>query len=351
MPEYASGAYSYEEIISQGRAWAELIPLIIGQSDSIVNILTSIEEVIFTGCGSGLNAAFSGAPVFQALTGIPTRAVPAAEITLFPASVLDTRRKTLAVLLSRSGKTTEVVRALDALRSMRVSTIGVTCTPGSPLAVGSDLALVLTPVEERSVATTRSLSGMVLALQLMAGIVEGKRVYLDELQQLPQKCEARMADFEALGKQVGQRQELERYAFVGNGPFYGIARECQLKVKEMTLLPVDSYPLFDFRHGPQSNVDERMLVTAFTSDIAMEEEIQFISDMKGFGGNTWAICEHAKEGLKADFILELNSGLSQLARPPLYLPAVQFMAYYRSLSRGLNPDKPERLSYWVDITR
>jgi glucosamine--fructose-6-phosphate aminotransferase (isomerizing) len=160
-----------------------------------------------------------------------------------------------------------------------------------------------------------------------------------------------MADFEDAGKRIGQRQELERYAFVGNGPFYGVARECQLKVKEMTLLPVDAYPLFDFRHGPQSNVDERMLVTAFMSDTAMDEEIQFIMDMKAFGGNTWAICERAKEALQADSILELNSGVSQLARAPLYLPAVQLMAYYLSLSRGLNPDKPERLSYWVDITR
>jgi glucosamine--fructose-6-phosphate aminotransferase (isomerizing) len=119
----------------------------------------------------------------------------------------------------------------------------------------------------------------------------------------------------------------------------------------MTLLPVDAYPLFDFRHGPQSNVDERMLVTAFMSDSAVDEEIQFLMDMKAFGGFTWAICERAKESLRADNILALNSGVSQFARAPLYLPAVQFMAYYRSLSRGLNPDMPERLSYWVDITR
>jgi len=351
MPDYVSGMYSYEEITSQGRAWAELIPLMTQYSNSILEIFNGIEEVVFTGCGSGLNAAFCGAPTFQALTGIPTRAIPAAEIYLFPTSVLNRGRKTLAVLLSRSGKTTEVVQAVDALRAMGVRTIGITCTPESPLASGSELALVLTPVEERAVATTRSLSGMILALQLLAAFVGGVQAYLDELLALPQICERRMPDFEDLGKRIGQRLDLERYAFVGNGPFYGVARECQLKVKEMALLPVDAYPLFDFRHGPQSNVNERMLVTAFISDSARAGEIQFLEDMRAFGGLTWAICERAGEGLQADYILELNAGLSQFARPPLYLPAAQFMAYYRALSQGLNPDQPHQLSYWVDTSK
>jgi glucosamine--fructose-6-phosphate aminotransferase (isomerizing) len=351
MPDYESGTFSHEEITSQGRAWAELIPLVTQHSNSILEIFNGIEEVIFTGCGSGLNAAYCGAPTFQALTDIPTRAIPAAETYLFPTSVLNKGRKALAVLLSRSGKTTEVVQALDAFRSMGVRTIGVTCTPGSPLASGSEVALVLLPVEERAVATTRSLSGMILTLQLMAAILGREQAYLDELYALPQICEALMPDFEDLGKRIGQRLDVERYAFVGNGPFYGIARECQLKVKEMALLPVDAYPLFDFRHGPQSNVNERMLVTAFISDSARAGEIHFLEDMKAFGGLTWGICERAGEGMQADYILALNAGISQLARPPLYLPSVQFMAYYRALSQGLNPDQPHQLSYWVDTTR
>ena len=68
-------------------------------------------------------------------------------------------------------------------------------------------------------------------------------------------------------------------------------------------------------------------------------------DDQGFVHMVWM------KGLQADYVLELNSGVSQLSRAPLYLPAVQFMAYYRALWRGLNPDRPERLSYWVDISK
>ena len=352
MPNDLYGRYTYEEITSQGQAWADLIPIVTKQSDSILKIFDGIEETIFTGCGSALNAAISGAPSFQALTGIPARAVPAAETYLFSKSVLSSRRKTLAVLLSRSGQTTEVNLALDYLRGQRIRTIGVTCNAGSPLAADSDLALVLTPVTERSVATTRSLTGMILTLGLIAGIVARNQEHLDELGQLPQLCATLMPGFEELGMSIGQRTGLDRYAFVGNGPYFGAARECQLKVKEMTLLPADAYPLFDFRHGPQSNVDERMLVTAFISDVARAQEAQFVSDMRAFGGLTWAICERAEAPLleNTDFVLELESGVGDLARAPLYLPAVQFMAYYRALSQGLNPDQPQHLSYWVDTS-
>ncbi len=161
-----------------------------------------------------------------------------------------------------------------------------------------------------------------------------------------------MGAFRDLGKNIGENTELEKYAFVGSGPFFGQAHESQLKIKEMVLLPVDAYPTFDFRHGPQSNVDPQMLVTVFLSDSAQAEEGKFLRDMKSHGGVTWAICDRADDKIRenADYLLEINSGLSELARGVLYMPAVQYMATYRSLSRGLNPDQPRNVTYWVDTS-
>lgn len=348
-----NASFFYREISSQGQAWEKLIPLVMQRADAIREAFDGVDEVIFTGCGSGLNASYCGASMLQTLTGISARAIPAADCYLFPRSVLASGRQALAVLLSRSGKTTEVVRALDYLRSRRIRTIGITCTEDSPLATRSDLALLMTPVTERAVATTRSLTGMILTTQFLAALVSGDEAYLNELHHLPEVCQALVETCHNLGRLIGQRTDLTRYAFVGNGPFYGLARESQLKVKETVLLPADAYPLLDFRHGPQSNVDTDILVTAFLSDSAREEEVQFLRDMKSLGAVIWALCDRANDALRTetDHVLELNSGLSELARGPLYMPAVQYMAYYRSLSRGLNPDEPRYLSYWVDTSR
>ena len=348
-----AGKFAIEEITSQGRAWSGLIPLITSQAGPIRDLFSQAEEVIFTGCGSGLNVSISAAPLFQMQTGLPARAVPAAEIYLFTRSILRRPEITVAVLVSRSGKTTEVHQALDFLHNQGVRTLGITCTEDSLLALNSDLALVLSPVSERSVVTTRSLTGSFLATQLLAAIISGSAKFLDELQRLPQICEAHMPAFHALGQAIGQRTDLTRFAFVANGPLLGLARESQLKIKEMTLLPADSYPMLDFRHGPQSNVDERMLVAAMFSDSARQQETQFLSDMRALGGVSWAICDKADDDLRgcADYLLELNSGLSELARGPLYMPAIQYLAYYRSLALGLNPDQPRNLSYWVNTSR
>ena len=74
--------------------------------------------------------------------------------------------------------------------------------------------------------------------------------------------------------------------------------------------------------------------------------------MRSLGGVTWAICEQDDNEFRASasHVLELKSNLDQLARLPLYLPAVQYMAYYRALSLDLNPDEPHNLSYWVEIS-
>jgi glucosamine--fructose-6-phosphate aminotransferase (isomerizing) len=353
MSNYTAGSFLFDETSSQDRAWAELIPLVLNQRQAIRNFFKGIEAVIFSGCGSALNVSYSAAPLFQMLTGLSAWAVPAADTTLFPRAYLPADRKTAAVLLSRSGQTTEVVNSLETFQGLGIRVMGITCTADSPLSQASDLSLVLTPVIEQAVATTRSLTGMILAAQLVSGILAGQAAYLDELHRLPEVFADRKEEFLALGKSVGEQAGLARFAVVGNGPFYGLAREGQLKIKEMTLLPADAYPMFDFRHGPQSNVNPQMLVIAFLSDSAIRQERLFLEDMRALGGELWAIGEQSDQELRqaAQHVLALRSGLSELARLPLYLPAVQYMAYYRAISLGLNPDEPRNLSYWVKVSR
>lgn len=351
MSNYKAGSYLFEEISSQGRAWAELIPAVLRRSEDIRELFQGVETVIFTGCGSALNVSVSAAPLFQMLTGIAACALPAAETYLYPSAFLPVNRRTLAVLLSRSGKTTEVVSSLGHFRERKTPTLGITCTADSPLARDSDLSLALASVAERAVATTRSLTGMILAVQLIAAIVARNDSFLDELQRLPEAFAARREEYHQLGKLIGAQTTLERYAFVGSGLFFGCARESQLKIKETTLLPADAYPMLDFRHGPQSNVGPSMLLTAFLSDQARRDEIPFLRDMRSLGGVIWAICERGDENLRSSVqhLLELESNLSEPARLPLCMPAVQYMAYYRALSLNLNPDEPRNLSYWVQI--
>jgi glucosamine--fructose-6-phosphate aminotransferase (isomerizing) len=259
----------------------------------------------------------------------------------------------------------------------------------------ADASLVLDGAVEKSVTTTRSLTSMVLAGYALAALAgadsPGPGSGLErDLSRLPAVCRSGMGRFEELGRRVSEDREIVKYAFLGTGSMYGLAREGQLKFKEMVLLPSDSYVTLDFRHGPMSNVDGGMLVTLLSSEPALAFEREVARDMKSLGGKVFALgCGAGFEDV-ADYVLDLRTlegGLGEPGEPGepggpgaavagatpwvqaaasvratpwvlatpwvagvLYMPAIQFMAYYTSLAVGCDPDKPRNLSYYVKVT-
>ncbi len=240
--------------------------------------------------------------------------------------------------------------ACEAARRRGVPTLAITCSPKSPLAAQSTEAVVLEPANERSVTTTQSLTSMVLCGQLMSAIVAGNREYLGQLEQLPRLGRSVMERHHELGRRVAGNRELRKFAFVGSGSLLGLAREGQLKIKEMVLLPSDSYPLLDYRHGPKSNVDEGMLVTVLSTDRTRAVEEEFLAEMKRLKGKLLVVCDKAGAA-DFDYVAEASSGLADFARDILYMPPVQFLAYYKSLEQGLSPASPRNLTYWVETKR
>ncbi len=338
------------EILNQPDAWADTIGIVEAKSSQLLELTKGVDEIVFTGCGSGLNAATAIAPTCQHFTGIKTRAVPAAEIVFFPKTVFVDTSRYLVVLISRSGSTTETVMACDVAKSRHMQTLAITCHPDSPLAHQSTEALLLEPANEASVTTTQSLSSMILCGQAMSGIVAKNSEYLRQLRMLPQLCRAVIDKYHDLGRHIAENGNITKFAFVGSGSLRGIAREGQLKIKEMVLLPSDSYPLLDYRHGPKSNVDEHMLITVLTSDRAKRVEIEFLAEMKSLRGKLFVICDKADRDIRAyaDYLAEVDSGLPEFARDILYLPPIHFLAYYKSLALGQSPSSPANLTYWVE---
>jgi glucosamine--fructose-6-phosphate aminotransferase (isomerizing) len=191
---------------------------------------------------------------------------------------------------------------------------------------------------------------MILCGQAMAGVIAGDSDYLDQLLELSGWGSDLMDQSHELGRRIAQESGITKFAFVASGPLRGLAREAQLKIKEMVLAPSDSYPLLDFRHGPKSNVNEHMLVTLLAGDRTRRVEVEFLEEMKGLGGKLLVICDEADAALAApsDYVFEVKSGLPDFARSILQILPVHFLAYYKSLAVGLSPAEPANLSYWVE---
>jgi len=351
MEATEKGRHTLSEILNQPAAWEETIKQVEAKADTIKEMPEDVDQVVFTGCGSALNVSYAFAPAFQNFTGIKTRVAPAADISFFPDTVFARDGNTLLVPISRSGSTTETVAACESAQSRGLKTLSITCYPDSQLAQMATQTCVLEAANEKSVTTTQSLTSMVLCGQVISAIASNRHDYLEGLKSLPANGQRVLERYQPLGRTIAANETITKFAFVGSGPFYGLARECQLKIKEMVLLPSDSYPVLDFRHGPKSNVDEHMLVTLLMSDSARDEEIRFLEDMKDLGGLILTLCDKTDSEIEkvTDYLVEVESGLPEFVRDILYIPPIHFMAYYVSLSRGQDPDNPANLTYWVAL--
>lgn len=344
----ASGTYTKAEIASQPDVWRATLGKMAGQWERLSEQLAGLRgrPFVVIGCGSTYYLALHAASVLRSV-GVAADAFPSSELVHFPLEHLPGDFVLLAI--SRSGTTTETLWAMDAYRARfagRGKVVAVTCVPDTPMIDKADVVLLAEFAREDSVAQTRSFTSMVLMCQVLAALLAGDRARMEALGRLPEALTAFLGRAGDLPQQIGGDLSLDRFFYLGSGPCYGLACEAMLKTKEMTTSWSEAYHVLEFRHGPMSVVAPSALVVGMISDSAAEAEIAVLRQMKGLGGRTLAICE-SKGDLDwagVDVVLEARSGLDEWQRPVLYLPFIQWLAFYRSLAKGLDPDNPQNLS-------
>ena len=337
------GQFTKEEIYSQADAWTAALLLLKAQRLEIQDLWGKFDQVIFTGCGSTYYLALSAAAVFQELTGVPARGIPASELWLYPRSSYPAEGPVLLVAVSRSGETSETLNACDAFkRSGRGTLLTLSCYPDMPLAHTGELNLVFPPGAERSVAQTRAFTTLYLASTAFAGFCAGREDLLRDLEELPKVGERILKDYTSLAVQLGNDMSLDRFYFLGSGARYGLACELSLKMKEMSLSHSEPFHFMEFRHGPKSMVTPGTLVVGLVSLANHDYETAVLADMRALGGRILEIGESGGE-------VAFKSGLDQAISNILYLPVGQILAFERSIAKELNPDQPHNLDTVVKL--
>jgi glucosamine--fructose-6-phosphate aminotransferase (isomerizing) len=331
---------TYREIKSQTMAWEQAIDVtrVVSLPDA-----EKYEQVIFTGCGSTYYLSLAAAALYQELTGRVARAVPASELLLNSQTVLlPIGEPTLLVAISRSGTTTETVKATEKFNAEKRGEVVVISNYEEDLSRFADVNIVIEKGQEESVAQTRSFASMFVAASAFCARMAGRDNLLDAMCNLPSIGERLMSEYESCAKEIGENLDIDRFYFLGSGIRYGLACEANLKMKEMTLTHSEPFHFLEFRHGPMSMVNERAVVMGLLSDANRNQEARVLSEMEMLGATVAGLGES-----DADIVFE--SGISECIRGVLYLPALQLMAFYRSLAKGLNPDRPSHLTAVVKL--
>jgi glucosamine--fructose-6-phosphate aminotransferase (isomerizing) len=340
----SNGKHTYAEIMSQGDTWRKTIEDSSRQLDTIKDWLAfPHEEIIFAGCGSTHYLSLSAAKTWTYLMGESARGIPSSEIWYYP-SVTFSKLKPSLVAISRSGETTETINALRVFRDRyQEEGLVIGCYPESTMARSSQFPLMAPNAQETSIAQTRSFSSMYILSQLLAATAAKNAEFLKELAQLPDIFGRVIFKNEELVKRIGVDSKYQHFVFLGSGVNFGLASEAMLKMKEMSTSNSEVFSFMEFRHGPMSVISDQSLVIGFVSDTRKKDELQVLQEMKKLGAHTLALVEDAT-AVNADYIIELESGISEVARGAMYLPLLQLLGFYHSISKGLNPDKPTNLS-------
>jgi len=329
---------TYREIKSQTEAWGQALDVTNGVS---LPSATDYEQVIFTGCGSTYYLSLAAAALYQELTGCGARAVPGGELLLNSQTIL-TNQKTLLVAISRSGTTTETLKAVEKFKSEKRGEVIVISNYDEVLSRLADVNIVISKGQEESMAQTRSFASMYVAVTALCVSMAGRRDLMQTVSALPKSGELLMSKYESLAKVIGENLNFDRFYFLGSGIRYGLACEVNLKMKEMTLTHSEPFHFLEFRHGPMSMVNENAAIVGMLSDMNRVHEAKVLSEMKMLGGTVTGFGEK-------DADVQFESGIPESIRGVLYLPVLQLMAFYRSVAKGLNPDKPNNLTAVVKL--
>ena len=286
--------------------------------------------------------SLAAAAVYRQVTGWPAQAIPPSDVLLFRDAARSRRRPPAWVFISRSGTTTETVRAARAIgKEPGTITVAITCNPRGDLQGGCGYAVVAEAAREESVVMTQSFSSMLLTTQLLAAVRAGDGGLTAELQELPALGAAMLERCEGVGRRVAM-QPHQRWVYLGQGPYYGLACEGMLKVKEMSLTASEAYHTLEYRHGPKALMDRETRAIFLLSEGGKALETPMIPEVRSLGGSSLVVCETA-HGVEADDVVELQSGLGDVARLCLYMPLLHLLAYHRALAKGMNPNKPKNL--------
>lgn len=344
-----SDSYTYKEIMSQANVWEATLAYLQSYQGEICSWLKEPREIVyFTGCGSTYYLSLHAAAVWQALTGTIARGIPASELWLAPELYL-TRAPSLLVTVSRSAITTETLRALKVYMKLAGdNSVAITCYSDRELTKATTHALVAADAAEQSVVQTRSFTSMTIMAHFLAGIAANRLDILEELASLPEITRQLIPNYEHVLERVGCNLGFEHFIFLGSGANYGIACEGMLKLKEMTLSNSEAFHFLEFRHGPKSILNSKVVVIGLLSDTMRQEEVAVLAEIQKLGAYVIAITESGDD-LPANEIIALRSGVGELSRGIIALPLMQLFAYYRALEKGLDPDHPLNLTSVVDL--
>lgn len=320
---------------------------------AIVEELTASERVYIVACGTSWHAGWVGKQLLEQLVDIPVEVHLSSE---FGYNMPILAEKPFFIFLSQSGETADSRQVLVKINQLGHPSLTLTNVPGSTLSREAKHTLLLHAGPEIAVASTKAYTAQIAVLAILAkvaGSVGGLKKARDfdlihQLGLVANGMDILINEKEFLVKLVADHLGTTRNAFyIGRGIDYYVSMEASLKLKEISYIQAEGFAAGELKHGTIALVEEGTPVFGIITDETMGSHTRGnLKEVESRGANTIVI---AMEGVdKAGDAIVLPQ-VESLLSPLVSVIPTQLIAYFASLQRGLDVDKPRNLAKSVTV--
>jgi glutamine---fructose-6-phosphate transaminase (isomerizing) len=338
------GTLMAAELAEQPAVLGRLVARHAADRDRVRSVLPgALAGTVLLARGSSDNVAVYGRYLIEMAAGRPAGLAAPSVHTRYLADVNYTGY--LAVALSQSGATPEVVETAASMRRAGAVVIGIANEPGSPLTQVCDLTLLTEAGPELAVPATKTVTAQMLAVAAIAAAFDSSLVAAADLAALPDAAASLVADSGAAGTAgpawavAARWADARRLVVTGRGLAYAAALETALKIKETARVHAEGLSSADLLHGPIAALDAGLPVLVVSGGERFAADEAALTARLSAESVPFAVC-----GPAPDAELSLPAGISEISAPILATIRGQQLALASSLLRGLNPDAPTGLS-------
>lgn len=319
--------------------------------------LAAYNNIFIVACGTAMHAGMLGKYIIEKLARVSVTVDVASEFRYRDPIISD---NDLVILVSQSGETADTKEALRIAKEMGADTLGIVNVKGSFIAREADMVLYTHAGPEIAVASTKAYMVQIAMFYLFAfelayakgTISKEECVRLTSvLEQVPEKVGALLETQSSCQYIAHQLMNADSLLYIGRGLDYALSMEGSLKLKEVSYIHSESYAAGELKHGTISLVTDEMPVIAVATQRKLyEKTLNNVLEVKTRGAKVIFITHDninvSEEA--ADYVIGIPS-IDDILMPMLAIVPLQLIAYYTSVAKGINPDKPRNLAKSVTV--
>ena len=314
-------------------------------------------QVDIVACGSAWHVGMAAQYVLEDLAKIPVRVELASE---FRYRTLPLAKDTLVIVISQSGETADSLAALRLAKEKGVMTLGIVNVIGSTIAREADHVLYTMAGPEIAVATTKAYSAQLAAVYALAAQMalvresitgEAYEALVAEMMALPEKIRKVLEEKERLQWFSTKISNAKDIFFIGRGLDYAVALEGSLKMKEISYIHSEAYAAGELKHGTISLIENNTLVVGLLTQAGLyEKTVSNMMECKSRGAFLMGLTANGNFAVEdsVNFTVYVPKTDEHFMTSVAIVP-LQLLAYYTSVNRGLDVDKPRNLAKSVTV--